>query len=127
MTRKLFACGLILTVAFVLYAQGNTAIKISGYLIDNACSMGHANEAGFADRAKKHKTSCALMPSCEGSGFAVYSEGKLYKLDEAGNKSATALLKDTESKMGVMVAVEGTVDGDTVHVTKISEVKVAAE
>ena len=127
MTRKLFACGLILTVAFVLYAQGNTAIKISGYLIDNACSMGHANEAGFADRAKKHKTSCALMPSCEGSGFAVYSEGKLYKLDEAGNKSATALLKDTKSKMGVMVAVEGTVDGDTVHVTKITEVKVAAE
>jgi len=28
---------------------------------------------------------------------------------------------------GVMVAVEGTVDGDTVHVSKISEVKVAAE
>ena len=67
------------------------------------------------------------MPPCEGSGYAVYSEGKLYKLDEAGNKSATDLLKATETKMGVMVAVEGTLDGDTVHVSKITEVKVAAE
>src|SRR5258706_5678389 len=127
MTRKLFALGLMLTVAFVLYAQGDKSVKISGYLIDNACSMSHAKDADFAERAKKHKTSCALMPPCEGSGYAVYSEGKLYKLDEAGNKSATDLLKATETKMGVTVAVEGTADGDTVHVTKITEVKVAAE
>jgi|SRR5450432_1600953 len=127
MTRKLFALGLILTAAFVLYAQQATAVKITGYLIDNACSMSHVKDAGFAERAKKHKTSCALMPSCEGSGYAVYSEGKLYKLDETGNKSATALLKETETTMGVMVAIEGTVDGDTVHVTKITEVKGAAE
>jgi type 1 fimbria pilin len=127
MTRKLFALGLILMVAFVLYAQGDKSIKITGNLIDNACSAAHVKDAGFAERANKHKTSCALMPSCEGSGYAVYSEGKLYKLDEAGNKSAADLLKDTETKMGVMVAVEGTVDGDTVHVTKITEVKVAAE
>ena len=126
MTRRLFALGLILTVAFVLYAQDKT-VKISGYLMDNACSTGHVNDAGFADKVKKHKTSCALMPPCEGSGFAVYSEGKLYKLDEAGNKSASALLKGTETKAGVMVAVEGTVDGETIKVTKITEVKAAAE
>lgn len=127
MKRKLFALGLILTFAFVLYAQGDKSVKISGYLIDNACASGHVKEAGFADRVKKHKKSCALMPSCEGSGYAVYSEGKLYKLDDAGNKSASELLKETETTAGVMVAVEGTVDGDTLHVTKIAEVKAAAE
>ena len=125
--RKLFALSLILTAACVLYAQDDKSVKISGYLIDNACSAGHAKDAGFAERAKKHKKSCALMPSCEGSGFAVYSEGKLYKLDDAGNKSASELLKGTDTAMGVMVAVEGTMDGDIVHVTKITEVKVAAE
>jgi hypothetical protein len=124
MTRKVLALGMILMVAFVLYAQEQTAVKISGYLMDNACSA-HAKDAGFAERAKKHKTSCALMPPCEGSGYAVYSDGKLYKLDESGNKSASALLKDTQTTAGVMVAVEGTVDGDTVHVTKITEVKAA--
>ncbi|HXM35925.1 MAG TPA: hypothetical protein VN920_12100 [Pyrinomonadaceae bacterium] len=127
MIRKVFALGIILTVAFVLYAQGDKSVKISGYLIDNPCSATHVSDAGFAERAKKHKTACALMPPCEGSGYAVYSEGKLYKLDETGNKSAIDLLKGTETKMGVMVAVEGTVEGDTVHVTKITEVKVAAE
>ena len=127
MTQRLFALALILTVACMLYAQGDKTVKISGYLIDNACSTGHVNDAGFADRVKKHKTSCALMPPCEGSGYAVYSEGKLYKLDEAGNKSATALLKSTETKASVMVEVEGTVDGETVKVTKITEVKAAAE
>jgi hypothetical protein len=126
MTRKLFAFLTVLAFAFVLYAQDKT-VKLSGYLMDNACSSAHAKDANFVERAKKHKTSCALMPSCEGSGFAVYSEGKLYKFDEAGNKSASELLKDTETKEGVTVAVEGTVDGDTVHVTKLTEVKVSAE
>lgn len=124
MTRKLFALLAILAFAFALYAQGNKAVKLNGYLIDNMCAGALAKDA---ERVKKHKTSCALMPSCEGSGFAVYSDGKLYKLDEAGNKSASELLKGTETKDGVTVAVEGTVEGDTVHVTKLTEVKVSAE
>ncbi len=124
MTRKIFAFGIILTVAFVLYAQGDKSIKISGYLIDNACANAHVKDADFGDRVKKHSTSCALMPNCEGSGYAVFSEGKLYKLDKAGNESAEGLLKDTETKTGLMVAVEGTLAGDTVHVTKLTEVKI---
>src|SRR5258708_7434256 len=113
MTRKLFALSLILSVAIVLYAQGDKSVKINGYLIDNACSTGHLKDAGFAERAKKHKTTCARMPSCEGSGYAVYAGGRLYKLDAAGNKGASEILKDTETKEGVTVAVEGTVDGET--------------
>jgi hypothetical protein len=123
MTRKLFAFGIILMFAFVLYAQGTTAVKINGLLIDNACATAHVKDKDFAEKVKKHKTSCALMPNCAGAGFAVLSdEGKLYKLDEAGNKSAEELLKSTETKMGLAVAVEGTVEGDTVHVTKLTEV-----
>jgi hypothetical protein len=124
MIRKLFVFLTILAFAIALYAQGKT-VKLNGYLIDNACAGAHASDANFVERAKKHKTACALMPSCEGSGFAVYSEGKLYKFDEAGNKSASELLKATETKDGVTVSVEGTVEGDTVHVTKLSEVKVS--
>jgi len=123
MTRKLFAFAIILGFAFVLYAQGDKSVRINGYLIDNACASAHVKDANFKERAKKHTTSCALMPPCEGSGYAVYSEGKLYKLDKAGNESAEALLKETDTKNGVMVAVDGTVEGDTLHVTKIAEVK----
>ena len=126
MIRKLFAFLAILTFVIALYAQ-DKSVKLSGYLMDNACSASHAKDANFAERAKKHTTSCALMPSCEGSGFAVYAEGKLYKFDEAGNKSAAELLKATDTKSGVTVAVEGTVEGDVVHVTKLTEVKTATE
>lgn len=122
MTRKLFALGTILVVSFLLYAQGNKSVTINGYLIDNACANGHVKEATFRERVKKHKTSCALTPNCAASGFAVFTEeGKLYKLDAVGNKSAEEMLKNTDTEIGVQVAVEGTLEGETIRVTKISE------
>jgi hypothetical protein len=127
MTRKLFAFAIMLSAVLVLYAQDKKEVKINGYLIDNACAGAHVKDADFAERVKKHSTSCALMPNCESSGYAVYSEGKLYKLDKEGSKSAEDLLKDTDTKTGVMVAIEGTLEGDTLHVTKITEVKVTTE
>ena len=122
MTSKLFAFGIILAFAFVLYAQGAKTVKIEGYIIDNACAAGHVKDANFGERVKKHSTSCGLQPSCAESGYVVYTaDAKLYKLDQTGNKSAEALLRDTDTKMGVQVSVEGTLDGDTIKVTKISE------
>jgi hypothetical protein len=122
MTRRLFTLGLILAAFTFLYAQEKTTVKVSGYLIDNMCASHHINDADFKDRVKKHTVSCALMPNCAKSGFAVYtSDGKFYKFDEAGNKTAADLLKDTETKSGLLVAIEGTIEGDTIHVAKLSE------
>jgi len=56
------------------------------------------------------------------SGYAVFTtDGKLYKLDKAGNEQVEALLKDTQTKEGVQVQVEGNLDGDTIKVTKVTE------
>ncbi len=122
MTRKLFAFGIIVAFAFVLYAQGTKTVKIEGYIMDNACAAGHVKDANFGERVKKHSTSCALSPNCAESGYVVYTaDAKLYKLDQTGNKSAEELLKDTETKSGVQVSVEGTIDGDTIKVAKITE------
>jgi len=122
MNRKLFAFAIILALAFVLYAQGAKTVKIDGYIIDNACAASHVKDANFGERVKKHSTSCALSPNCAGSGYEVYTaDAKLYKLDKAGNKSAEQLLKETDTKMGVQVSVEGTIDGDTITVSKITE------
>ena len=122
MTRKLFALSVILTVCAILYAQDKKTVTLNGYLIDNACAGMHAKEPTFSETVKKHKTSCALMPPCVKSGYAVLTaDGKLYKFDEAGNKSVEPLLRDTSTKAGFSVAVEGTLDGDTIHVTKVTE------
>src|SRR6266849_6776560 len=118
MIRKVFALTIIVLMAGVLFAQDKT-VTITGNLIDNAC----AESAKDLDtRAKNHSTSCALMDACESSGYAVYADHKLYKLDDKGNSSAVELLKNTKTQKGVRVAVEGTIDGDTIKVTKLTEI-----
>ena len=124
MTRKLLALAIVLATAVAFYAQGDKSVKVNGYLIDNMCAGAHKKDKDFAEWVKKHKTSCALMPNCSGSGFGLVSEdGKFYKFDEAGSKSAHSLMESTEAQSGVLVEAEGTLEGDTLHVTKLSEVK----
>ncbi len=122
MMRKVFP--LIVVVAMMagaLIAQEQTT-TLTGYLIDNSCAANHATDKTFATWVKTHGTSCAMMENCEKSGYAVFADDKLYKLDEAGNTSAEALLKATKSKKGLHVKAEGVVDGDTLKVTKLTEV-----
>src|SRR5262249_44658833 len=119
--RKISVIGLILLLSgFVLAAR--PGVTLHGYVIDNACSA-RANSADGLEKVKNHTTKCALMPPCQKSGYAVLADGKLYKLDDAGNQKVIEILKNTKTDKGVAVAVEGSVDGDTIHVTKITEEK----
>jgi hypothetical protein len=122
MMRKVFPLIVVLALmAGALIAQ-DKSVTLTGYLIDNSCAAGHANDKTFATWVKTHGTSCAKMEACEKSGYAVFAGDKLYKLDDAGNTSAEDLLKSTKSKKGLKVKAEGTVDGDTLKVTKLTEV-----
>ena len=132
MTRKVFAVSLMLILAGVLaFAQGEKqaakSVKLTGYLMDNMCasSQEHDDEA-LHQTAKGHPVACTLMPDCAKGGFALVADKKVYKLDEAGNKAALDVLKATKTKKGLQVEVEGTLDGSTLHATKITEVKAAA-
>ena len=76
MIRKISLLGVALALAAALaYAQGdNKTVKVTGYVIDNMCAGAHAAE----EDAKEHTTSCALMPKCEKSGYAVVSGDKFF-------------------------------------------------
>lgn len=121
MIRKISFAALALALAAAYaYAQGESkSVKVTGYVIDNMCAGSHGTE----DEAKDHTTSCALMARCEKSGYAVVSGEKSYKLDENGNKLAASILRHTQTKKGLKVEVEGTLDGDTLHADKVTEVK----
>jgi len=121
MTRKTIVTLMVLSLAVVAFATEGKDVKLTGYIIDNACSARASSENG-AEKVKNHTVKCALMPSCAKSGYAVYADGKLYKLDEEGNKKAGDILKNTKSEKSVQVNVEGTVDGDNLKVKSISEV-----
>ncbi|HVG29637.1 MAG TPA: hypothetical protein VM864_08055 [Pyrinomonadaceae bacterium] len=124
MTRKIFAVSLLLMLTGIFaYAQGEAkTVKVKGYLTDNMCAGSPDEDKDFAEDAKEHSVSCAMMPHCVKSGFAVAAGRKLYKLDEAGNKLASKVFKTTKLGRGVMVEVEGTVEGTTLHATKLVEV-----
>jgi Mn-dependent DtxR family transcriptional regulator len=122
MARKILGLGMVLLLAGVAFAANTTrGVKLTGYLIDNACSA-RANTEGGAEKVKNHTVKCAMMPNCEKSGYALYADGKLYKLDEAGNKKAIEIYKSTKLERGLQVSVEGDVEGETLKVKSMSEV-----
>ncbi|MFS8087437.1 MAG: hypothetical protein ACMG6H_17535 [Acidobacteriota bacterium] len=97
-------------------------VTLTGYLVDNNCGASHATDKAFATWVKTHSASCAKMDACEKSGYSVFADNKLYKFDEKGNTIAADLLSKTKTTKGLHVTVEGTVDGDTINVTKLTEV-----
>ena len=121
MFRKVSLVAAVVAMAAVFaYAQGEQkTVKVTGYVIDNMCAEMHGTE----EEAQKHPNGCALMESCQKSGFAVIAGAKTYKLDEQGNKLAAEALGAAKSKKGLKVDVEGTVEGDTLHVAKLEEAK----
>jgi hypothetical protein len=111
----------LLLAGVALGARAPKSVKLTGYLIDNACSA-RANSEGGAEKVKNHTVKCAMMPNCEKSGYALYADGKLYKLDEDGNKKAVEIYKSTKAEKGLQVSVEGEVDGDSLKVKTMTEV-----
>src|SRR5579862_4880576 len=100
--RKLISLSLLILLTTVAIAIGKgQQVTLNGYIVDNACGTGKASDAAGVEKIKTHPTKCALMPSCVKSGYAVLADGKLYKLDKAGNQKAEALLKSTKSEKGL--------------------------
>ena len=125
MNRKILAIGLLTALAAIVYAQSSKPVTIIGYLIDNACSD---SSKDLAKSAKGHSTACALMMSCEKSGYSVVTDdGKRYKLTEKGDGMAAELLKNTKTERSVKVTAEGNYNGSELDVTKLTEVAVKGE
>ena len=124
MTRKIFAVSLLLALTGIFaHAQGEAkTVKVRGYLIDNMCAGAPDDDKDYGADAKEHSVGCAVMPHCAKSGYALAEGHKLYKLDEAGNTLAAKVFKTTKVTRGLMVEVEGTVEGTTLHATKLVEV-----
>jgi len=110
-----------LLAGVALAAREGKSVKLTGYIIDNACSGRAASENG-AEKVKNHTVKCAQMPKCAESGYALFVDNKLYKLDAEGNKKAAEVFKATKLERGLQVEIEGTLDGETLKVKSIKEV-----
>jgi hypothetical protein len=82
----------------------------SGQLVAARCK-----QEPYASKAQPLE---GCSPTSDTKVFAVMTaDGKVYKLDDAGNKQALAAIKEDPSKQNVTVS--GSFDGQTVHVESI--------
>lgn len=84
--------------------------KVTGFLIDKACSGNVAKKDNPMEAAAGHTKKCMLMEKCVASGLGVFSDGKFYELDDAGKALAKAFVEKSTLEKGIEVTVEGTAD-----------------
>ncbi len=119
--KSVFLLGILTLTGMLLYAQNDKqddkkSAKITGFLVDVHCAT------GLDETDRKHSVSCALMPSCAASGYAVVSKDTVYRLDENGNRLALDILKSTKTKSGLGVEIVGTLKESILYVDTMKQV-----
>lgn len=101
------------------------AMTMKGYVVDAQCAGDMAGKEDVMTRAANHTKKCALNDRCAESGYGLFSDGKWYKFDEAGDKLAKDLIEKTTKKDQIAVEVAGKMGDGTMAVTSIKEQKAA--
>ncbi|MFI5252211.1 MAG: hypothetical protein ACHQQQ_07245 [Bacteroidota bacterium] len=105
-------------------AASKAAVKtMKGYVVDASCAKDMADKPDVMQKAANHTKECALKEMCAESGYGLFSEGKWYKFDDAGDKQAKSLIESTTKTKEISVVVKGTPGDGTLAVTSIKEQK----
>ena len=113
----LTVCSLLVMVSLAgAFAQGKK-VTFPGYLLDQMCGA----EVKDTAKAAEHSKECALMDHCVAAGYGIFTEGKFIKLDAQGNKKAKAFLESLKRETGILVVLEGNLNGDILTVSAIKE------
>ena len=100
---------------------------VQGVLMDKECSSkaevrvapGARIEGGML-AAYVHTRQCALMPSCQKSGYGVFTyDNKFLSFDAAGSQKAVAAIKASKKEDDLKVEVTGEIQGDTIKVASL--------
>jgi hypothetical protein len=119
--RSLTIAGLVAGMAAIAAAE-----EVKGVLMDQACSgkaevrvLSTGIEGGMIV-AEAHTRECALMPSCQKSGYGIFTyDNKFLKFDAAGSRKALEAIKASKRLDDLEVQVTGEVKGDTIKVESL--------
>jgi len=103
---------------------------VQGVLIDKECSSRAETRVvsepsphleGGMLWAYTHTRQCLLMPSCQRSGYGVftYDTSKFLSFDAAGNQKALALIETSKKQDDMRVEVTGEIQGDKIKVNTL--------
>ena len=101
------------------------AVTMQGYVVDAMCAKGMAGKETTMKKAAGHTKDCALEKECAASGYGLFSDGKWYKFDAAGDKLAKDMIEKSSREKGLAFEVAGTMSGDILAVTLLKEAKLA--
>lgn len=107
---------LCLTASMAFAAQEAAVLTLKGYIVDNKCASGQ-DAAGMEEFAKNHPKSCALMPECVASGYAIYADHMLQQFDADSNTKIEQFLKQDGSM--TLVEVTANKNGDKLSLISI--------
>jgi hypothetical protein len=111
---KKFAMMLFVALAVSAFAADTT---VKGTLVDMACAR---EDGAKADFPAKHNKGCLQMDECEKSGYGLMTpDKKVIRFDAAGNAAAKKFIAELTKKTDIRVSVTGTVNGDSMTVSKI--------
>lgn len=98
------------------HGQSDGVQRVEGVLIEEHHSK--------LEDPKKHVLKCLLMPDCAASGFGIsvlQADGtyKFYKFDQTGHQLAAVLIDSITKQNNIVIAAEGSLEGDAFHATKL--------
>ncbi len=95
------------------------AAALQGVVIDRNCAQDILKDG--RQNVFRRKRECSLMQHYVRSGYGILTDDKkFFKFDDAGNRQAIRLLKNTRDKDNLKVVVNGDIQGDTVKVSAMS-------
>jgi len=97
------------------------AETFSGKVVDAACKDQNATPpAAQSTNPPSAQTTNACEPTASTSSFGIeLSDGKVLKLDGAGNTKVADMLKNSSNKSSLQATVTGSLDGQTVKVDTV--------
>ena len=104
-----------LLFAVVWRASGT---ELQGVIIDPNCAQDILKHGRHVVK-KRHE--CSLMKDYAREGYGMITDDRrFFRFDDAGNKRARELLKNTSDRDNLKVIVSGEIDGSIIKVANIS-------
>jgi hypothetical protein len=110
----------------VVKEEGKT-VTMKGYVVDAMCAKGIAKKENKMEKAAAHTKECALEESCSATGYGLFSEGKWFKFDDAGDTKAKEMIEKSKVEKGLAFEVTGKMEGDKFAVASMKETKMTVE
>ena len=93
---------MMLAMTASLCLAQEATVTLTGDIIDNMCAGGKSPEA-LAAFVPAHTKDCAIAPQCAASGYSIFSDGKLIKLDAGNSAKISEFLQSAESTLHVEI------------------------